>query len=173
MDRVNLLPWREEQAKSRQKQDRFILFSSIVFTILFLIAWHLYLSHQIKRHRLPDETETILVQISSLQKMINIEVALQTKIKLLLKQREQPRDLLIMLSHIIPNGVYLTSFELTAEHLTLAGRAISITDLRNFSNALIAAKSFGNIEWQEIKIGTEASSQFRLESNPPKTEGQK
>ncbi|MDR0182857.1 PilN domain-containing protein [Lysobacter arvi] len=133
MARINLLPWREERRKQRQKETGLMLGAAAVGALLLSFVIVSYYNGQIDGQ---NERNTFLqTQIDEVkQKNKEIEVLEAKKAKLLARKevieklqanRSQMVHLFDSLVRTIPDGAVLTSIKQDSETLTLEGRAQS------------------------------------------------
>ena len=147
MARINLLPWRAERRKQRQKEFMTMLGAAALGAVLLSFLIVNYYSRQIDG----ENTRIAYVkdQISQVDKQIKeIEQLDQKKAKLLARKevieqlqanRSQMVHLFDSLVRTIPDGVALTSLKQDGDKLTLEGRSQSnarvSTYMRNLEGA--------------------------------------
>lgn len=133
MARINLLPWREERRKQRQKDTGLLLgmaaLAALVLSVLIVMYHNGLVSGQQARN------EYLRQQTAELDKQIEeIEALDQQKARLLARKevieelqtnRAQMVHLFDSLVRTIPDGVVLTSVRQNENQLTLQGRAQS------------------------------------------------
>ncbi|RNF85901.1 PilN domain-containing protein [Montanilutibacter psychrotolerans] len=133
MARINLLPWRAERRKQRQKEFATMLGASAIAAVLvsFLIISfyngqisgqndrNAYLTDQIK------QLDTQIAEIEELDKKKAKLLARKEVIEQLQANRSQMVHLFDSLVRTIPDGVVLTSIKQEADILTLEGRSQS------------------------------------------------
>ena len=133
MARINLLPWRAERRKQRQKEFMTVLGLSALGGMLLSFLIVNYYGRQIDGQ---NERNTYLQQqIDQVQKQIGEIKLLDQKKETLLKRKEiieklqsdrsQMVHLFDSLVRTIPDGVVLTSIKQEGEKLTLEGRSQS------------------------------------------------
>lgn len=133
MTRINLLPWRAERRKQRQKDSMMMLALSAVAAVVLSFLIITYYNGQISGQT--DRNAYLTTQISLLDKQIEeIEELDRQKSKLLARKevievlqanRSQMVHLFDSLVRTIPDGVVLTSVKQDNETLTLDGRSQS------------------------------------------------
>lgn len=133
MTRINLLPWRAERRKQRQKDSMTMLALSAVAAVMLSFLIITYYNGQISGQT--DRNAYLTTQISLLDKQIEeIEELDRKKSKLLARKevievlqanRSQMVHLFDSLVRTIPDGVVLTSVKQDNETLTLDGRSQS------------------------------------------------
>lgn len=169
MARINLLPWREEKRRLRQRQFTVVLIvvgvtSAFVSGLIYLgydgaianqNARNQYLSDQIK---LMDDK---IAQIKDLQERKQRLLARMQIIEQLQASRPVEVHLFDQLVKTLPAGVYLTSVVQNGENLTLTGEAESSarvsTYLRNIDASLwIGAPNLVVVQKDANKSGAQS-----------------
>ena len=133
MPHVNLLPWREERRKERQRQFLSLLLLAVVATVavfgLVTFQMNRVINYQTSRNNYLNREIEILDK-----KIAEIEQLEATKARLLARKeiidqlqanRSQMVHLFDELVKTLPEGVYLTSITQTGQLLTLNGTAES------------------------------------------------
>lgn len=133
MARINLLPWREERRKQRQKEFGVMLaFAALAGLLLWFLvngyynaqiegqnARNAYVQDQIK------QVEARIKEIDELDRQKARLLARKEVIEQLQANRSQMVHLFDSLVRTIPDGVILTSLKQVGERLTLEGRSQS------------------------------------------------
>lgn len=133
MARINLLPWRAERRKARQKEFGAIMLLSILAALALSVLIVFYFSSEIsgqrKRNAFLDtqiaEVDKKLTEIEELDKKKSKLLARKEVIEKLQSNRSQMVHLFDSLVRTIPDGAVLTAIKQDAETLTLEGRAQS------------------------------------------------
>jgi type IV pilus assembly protein PilN len=133
MPHVNLLPWREERRKERQRQFLSLLLLAVVATaaVFGLVTFQMnrVINYQESRNNYLDQEIEILDK-----KILEIEQLEATKARLLARKeiidqlqanRSQMVHLFDELVKTLPEGVYLTTIQQNGPLLTLSGVAES------------------------------------------------
>lgn len=133
MARINLLAWRAERRKQRQKEFLTMLGLSAVAGVVLWFLINSYYNHQISGQN--DRNAYLQTQIDTVQKQIDDIKLLDEKKKKLLARKEvierlqanrsQMVHLFDSLVRTIPDGVILTSIKQDGDKLTLEGRSQS------------------------------------------------
>jgi type IV pilus assembly protein PilN len=133
MARINLLPWRAERRKQRQKEFMTMLGLSAAAGVVLWFLINTYYSNQISGQN--DRNAYLRDQITQVDKQITeIDQLDQKKSKLLARKevieqlqanRSQMVHLFDSLVRTIPDGVILTSIKQEGDKLTLEGRSQS------------------------------------------------
>ncbi|HEY0662694.1 MAG TPA: PilN domain-containing protein [Lysobacter sp.] len=133
MARINLLPWRAERRKQRQKE--FGVMVGLTFAGALLLSFLIYSYYKGQISGQNERNAYLTDQIAQVQKQIDeIKLLDEKKAKLLARKeiieklqanRSQMVHLFDSLVRTIPDGVVLTSIKQDEETLTLEGRAQS------------------------------------------------
>ena len=147
MARINLLPWRVERRKQRQKEFATMLglsaLGAVLLSFLIVSFYNGQISGQNERNQfLRDritEVDKQIVEIEALDKEKARLLARKEVIEQLQANRSQMVHLFDSLVRTIPDGVILTSIKQDSEMLTLEGRSQSnarvSTYLRNLEGS--------------------------------------
>ena len=133
MARINLLPWRAERRKARQKEFGVMLglaaLAGILLTLLIVTIYNGRIAGQEARNQyLRDEITKVdaqIKEIDELDKKKSKLLARKEVIEQLQANRSQMVHLFDSLVRTIPDGVTLTSIKQEGEILTLNGRSQS------------------------------------------------
>ena len=173
MARINLLPWRAERRKQREREFYMMLVASAavaVFVFLCASYWmgqridnqndrNKYLTEQIKL--LDKDIETI----KDLEKVRSQLLARKEIIEDLQSNRSQMVHLFDQLSKTIPEGTRLTSLKQSGDTLTLEGVAESSTRVATYMGSLENSPQFkgadlGKIESKEGAPGADSKMPY-------------
>ena len=179
MTKINLLPWREDLRKKKQKD--FINAGVLValIGILSVVLAHSYIEqlkiYQNQRNQLLQNEITLLdKKIVEIKDIEAKKKQLQTKIKLieqLQESRHQAVHLLDEISKIMPEGVFLTKLTQSGHELTFEGKSESNAQISAFMRTIEASLWLQKPTLLVIKlpdktsnnkIGTESLSDFNL-----------
>lgn len=133
MPRINLLPWREERRKRRQKQFNNSAVGIAILAALVVGYWHYAMNQAIDYQQ--GRNQYLEEQIARVdQKIQKIKDLKETREQLLARMRiieqlQQARPRIVhvfdQLVRTLPEGIYLTSVSQSKNHLTLQGVAQS------------------------------------------------
>lgn len=147
MARINLLPWRVERRKQRQKDFLTMLGLSALGAALVAFLIVNYYSRQISGQN--ERNQYLQQKIAEVQKQIDEIKALDEKKAKLLKRKEiieqlqsdrsQMVHLFDSLVRTIPDGVVLTSIKQEGDKLTLEGRTQSNARVSTYMRSLEGA----------------------------------
>src|SRR5690606_8620284 len=133
MARINLLPWRAERRKLRQKEFGVMLglaaLAGLLLWFLFNMYYNAQISGQNERNRFLQEqiaeVDKKIVEIEELDRQRARLLARKEVIEQLQANRSQMVHLFDSLVRTIPDGVILTTIKQEGEKLTLEGRSQS------------------------------------------------
>lgn len=147
MPRINLLPWREEQRKERQKNfaaaavGALVLGAGMVFAAIFFT--NKAIEYQNARNEyLKKEIEFLDEQIKEIEELETQKERLLARMEIieqLQKSRPEIVHLFEELVTTLPDGVYLTLLEQTGTQLQLKGVAQSQTRVSNYMRQINAS----------------------------------
>jgi type IV pilus assembly protein PilN len=147
MARINLLPWRVERRKQRQKEFTAMLGAAALGAVLLSFLIVNYYSRQIEGENtrigfIKDQIATVDQQIKEIEDLDKKKAKLLARkevIEQLQANRSQMVHLFDSLVRTIPDGVALTSLKQDGDKLTLEGRSQSnarvSTYMRNLEGA--------------------------------------
>lgn len=159
MARINLLPWRAERRKQREREFYMMLGASAVAAVLIFLGasyWmgmridnqkdrNTYLDGQIKL--LDKDIETI----KNLEKVRSQLLARKEIIEDLQSNRSQMVHLFDQMSKTIPDGTRLTSLKQAADKITLEGVAESSTRVATYMKSLESSLFLGKADLAKIE----------------------
>ena len=133
MARINLLPWREERRKARQKEFMTMLALAALAGVVVWFLVNMYYNSQIdgqteRNTYLQDQITQVdkqLSEIEQLDKQKSRLLARKEVIEQLQANRSQMVHLFDSLVRTIPDGVTLTAIKQEGDQLTLDGRSQS------------------------------------------------
>jgi type IV pilus assembly protein PilN len=171
MPNINLLPWRAELRKRRQKEFLIGLGAAVGVALLITLAAHFTVSTMIDNQR--ARNELIKSEIALLDKQIEEIVALEEQkarmiarmevIEKLQKSRPEVVRLFDDMVRTLPDGVYLTSVKQSDRRLEFNGVAQSSTRVSAFMRNIDASDVLARPDLKVIETGTPGSgSRFTL-----------
>jgi type IV pilus assembly protein PilN len=165
MARINLLPWREEARRERQRQFLYSLMGTLVLGAILVLIVGLFFDQKISSQEMRNQQ--IQVEINQLQQRINRIAELEaTRSRLLSRKqiieslqasRSLTVELMDKLAKTIPVGVTLTDVRQQGIILTLMGTSQS--------NARVSAY-LQSLEEMDLFVGPELQY-VRAAQNPP------
>ncbi|MEM7083436.1 MAG: PilN domain-containing protein [Pseudomonadota bacterium] len=140
MPRVNLLPWREELRKVRQKNFGLsAIGAALAGGVIIVSGMMLYsarIDHQNKRNKyLEDEIAILDRQIVSIKDLENDKAQLIARMEIiesLQTKRPEVVHLFDELAKAVPDGVHLNKITQSGSRITISGRAQSSTRVSAF-----------------------------------------
>lgn len=133
MAHINLLPWREEQRREKQRQFLTVLGLSAVLMGMIILAVHLRIAgmidHQESRNRfLQSEISKVEKQIKEINRLEEDKRRLLARMEVIQElQRNRPEvvHLFDEIARIIPDGIHLDNLKQSGNKLVLNGVAQS------------------------------------------------
>lgn len=133
MTRINLLPWREQLRKERERQFYSLAGGAALLTVLIVGYVHLHVAGTIETQRqrnalLEQEIKTVEGQIKEIKELETEKTQLLARMRVieqLQSQRPQMVHLFDELVKTVPEGVYLTSVKQNGTAITVEGVAQS------------------------------------------------
>ncbi|QOL26557.1 PilN domain-containing protein [Thalassotalea sp. LPB0316] len=141
---INLLPWREEAQKAKQRE-YFTVLAAVVFGALIIVwligeFYQLRIDGQAKRNQyLQAEIQKLDARIGQIQTLKEKKSELEKRIAVIEQlqlSRNVGTQVLDELAKIVPNGIYLTSLEKKANMLEVIGKSESNNHLANMMRAI-------------------------------------
>ncbi len=174
MSGFNLLPWREERRRERERQFKSLLGLAAVLALVMVLAVFIYnqrlLARQHERQRLLASEIALLDarigEIRTMRERIGLLAARRDAVQNLQRQRDVPVRFLDELARRVPQGVMLKSVQ-QAARITVTGFAQSGARVSELLRALAGLPAAGSPELLEIKStkfgqGREAKSVFEF-----------
>jgi type IV pilus assembly protein PilN len=170
---INLLPWREEAQKARQKE--FITILTFVGLFAFLVVFSIsrYYQAQVdgqnaRNQFLNNEIQILDVRIAEIKTLDEKKEALQKRISVieqLQRSRNVGTQVLDEIAKIIPNGIYLTKLEKQGNIIHLMGKSESNNHLANMIREIELSDLFTDATPESIITDEEATkllSDFKM-----------
>lgn len=136
---INLLPWREEAQKARQKEFFTILgaiaMMALAITLLIGQFYQFRLDGQNSKNQfLKNEIQQLDIRIGEIRKLNEKKAELENRIAVvqqLQRSRNVGTQVLDEITKVVPNGVYLTKLDKQGNILELKGKSESNNHLAN------------------------------------------
>jgi type IV pilus assembly protein PilN len=159
MAKINLLPWRTERRKLREREFYMMLGAAVVAGILAMLAWIYWMDARLENQ---DSRNALLTQeIKTLDvKLTEIKTLEETRSRLLQRKqiieqlqanRSQMVHLFDELVKTIPDGVRLNSMKQAGDTLTLAGVAQSNASVAEYMKRLDASQWLKRTDLQQTE----------------------
>lgn len=166
MARINLLPWREEARKERQRQFLFSLVGTLVLGAILVLIVGLFFDQKISMQE--ARNQQIQMEINRLQERINRIAELEkTRNRLLSRKqvieelqasRSLTVELLDTLAKSVPVGVTLSSVRQQGANVTLLGTSQSNARVSAYLHSLEQMALFVNPELQYVRAAENPQS---------------
>ncbi|QAU24238.1 fimbrial assembly protein [Dyella sp. M7H15-1] len=165
MARINLLPWRAERRKQRQREFFTQLGASALAAIGFLLLWGLWMSMRIDNQNerntyLQDQIKQVdarLTKINDLEKVRAQLLARKQIIEQLQANRSQMVHLFDELVKTIPGSARLTSIKQTGDQMMLGGVAQSNASVAEYMRNIEASPWMGQTDLSKTENSHDAS----------------
>ena len=159
MARINLLPWRAERRKQREREFYMMLAASAVAAIFVFLCASYWMSQRIENQGdrnkyLTDQIKLLdkdIETIKDLEKVRSQLLARKEIIEDLQSNRSQMVHLFDQMSKTIPEGTRLTSLKQSGDKLTLEGVAESSTRVATYMRSLEESPQFGRADLGKIE----------------------
>ncbi len=141
---INLLPWREEALKVKQKEFFTILTAVGLLAFALIFAVNLYFQARVdgqtaRNQFLKNEIQKLDIQIAEIKTLNEKKAALQERIDVveqLQRSRNVGTQILDEIAKIIPNGVYITQLDKQGNSIEIIGKSESNNHLANMIRAI-------------------------------------
>ncbi len=168
MARINLLPWREEARRDRQRQFLYSLMATLVLgAILVLIVGMFFdqrISHQESRNQqIQVEINRLEQRIARIRELENTRNRLLSRkqiIESLQASRSLTVELLDKLAKTIPVGITLTNVRQQGANLTLLGTSQSNARVSAYLQSLEEMDLFVNPELQYVRAADKPATRI-------------
>jgi type IV pilus assembly protein PilN len=175
MPRINLLPWRAEERKLRQRNFLLSIVGATLGAAVIVLLVNLFYAQVIsnqnrKNELLKSEIEKLDQQITEILDLEAQKARMRARMDIVEKlQRSRPEvvHLFDQLARTVPDGLYLTSIKQTDKRLEIKGVAQSSTRVSAFMRNLDASEWLDNPELEvvETQKGNTLGSDFTLFAN--------
>lgn len=174
MERINLLPWREEERAHRLIEFLFMLGAGLIVAIVISLAVHMVIEQLIANQ--DERNQYVKNEARKLQKAINTITEIKKEksnlttrmnaIQQLQKMRPQIVHMFDNIVDTVPKGIYLTKFIQQNHDLTIIGIATA--------NTIVSAymKRIDKSEWLEradLTIVKSSGQKFSATSHSSRT----
>ncbi len=159
MARINLLPWREEARRERQRQFLYSLMATLVMGAVLVLIVGLYFDQMIsdqeaRNQRITQEIQRLdqrIARISELENTRNRLISRKQIIESLQASRSLTVELLDKMAKTIPAGLTLTNVRQQGKVLTLLGTSLSNAKVSEYLKSLEAMDLFVKPELQYVR----------------------
>jgi type IV pilus assembly protein PilN len=185
MARINLLPWREERRKLRNREAQTLFlataFAAVLVVFLIVFQYGRLIDGQIARNTLlQTEITAVDRKIKEVEEFEKERSRLLSR-KQIIEQLQSSRSVMVHLFddlvRTLPEGVRLNSIKQTGEQLTLAGSAESNARVSEYMRKLETSEWMGSPDLQIVEAkGADKRSRYvfvmRVNLKKPKVEGE-
>ena len=159
MARINLLPWREEARRDRQRQFLYSLMATLVLGAVVVLIVGLFFDQKIsdqeaRNQRITQEIQRLdqrIARISELENTRNRLISRKQIIESLQASRSLTVELLDKMAKSIPTGVTLTNVRQQGTVLTLLGTSQSNAKVSAYLQSLEGMDLFVKPELQYVR----------------------
>lgn len=168
MARINLLPWREEARRERQRQFLYSLLGTVVLGAILVLMVGLFFDQRIsqqeaRNQRLQVEINRLndrITRIAELEKTRDRLLSRKQIIESLQASRSLTVELLDKLAKTIPVGVTLTNVRQQGSNLTVIGTAQSNARVSAYLQSLEGMDLFVSPELQYVRAAEKPASRL-------------
>ncbi len=147
---INLLPWREEAEKAKQREYFTVL--TVVALVAFFIVFSVNQFYQMRvdgqnarNQFLKNEIQILDVRIAKIQSLNEKKKELEKRtsvVEQLQRSRNVGTQVLDEIAKIVPNGIYLTRLEKQDNNLNIIGKSESNNHLANMIREIESSDLF-------------------------------
>ncbi len=160
MIKINLLPWREELRKQKQKQFNDTIAIWVMFSAVIFAGIHFYFDNQQayqtqRNNLLQNEITTIdkkIVAIKDIEETKNRLLNKITVIRDLQRSRPEIVHLFDEIPRITPDSLFITKLTRTNRNLTFEGKSQSNTFISAFMTSIEKSASLTTPSLEVIKL---------------------
>ena len=147
---INLLPWREEAQKAKQKE-YFTILTAVglgALALVFIVSQFYQAridGQNVRNQFLKNEIKLLDVRIGEIKTLNEKKAALKERIEVveqLQRSRNVGTQVLNEIAKILPHGVYLTRLEKQGNRLQVLGKSESNNHLANMIRAIEGSELF-------------------------------
>ncbi len=166
MARINLLPWREEERRDRQRQFMYSLMGTLVLGAILVLLVGLFFDQRISQQESRNQhiqseinrLEQRIARIRDLENTRNRLLSRKQIIESLQASRSLTVELLDKLAKTIPVGITLTNVRQQGTNLTLLGTSQSNARVSAYLQSLDEMDLFVRPELQYVRAATKPAS---------------
>jgi type IV pilus assembly protein PilN len=170
---INLLPWREEAERAKQRDFFIILGGLATFSLLIIIVIGQYYQARIdgqnvRNQYLSNEIAKVDVRIAEIKTLKSKKKSLQERINVieqLQRSRNVATQVLDEIAKIVPAGIYLVKLDKKGDNIQILGKSESNNHLANMIRGVERSKLFDNATLESIETNDARSkllSDFKM-----------
>lgn len=175
MSSINLLPWRENAKKIRNRKFYVLAGFSVAFGLMLVILAHVFLNYRTEVEKnniayLQSEQNAIVGKVKEIQGLQENKTELLNRMKViqsLQNDRVIVAKLLDILPRILPEGIYMSSLNRTKDKVVIEGYAHTNAEISRFlKNIEDSPKDglFNDLKLTEVKANKDSNLlSFRVE----------
>lgn len=193
MAKINLLPWREELRKQKQKEFAFMSVGAAIIAGLIVLLAHLHVDGMIKNQDqrnafLEQEIEILNQRIGRIKELEKLKADLLARMNVIQElQSSRPESVHLMdeMVRTLPDGVYLNKFAQKSKSLSMKGIAQSNARVSDYMRNIDSSQWLSNPRLDLIKTtekdrrrlanfqlqGNQKVQKARSDESAPKEEG--
>jgi type IV pilus assembly protein PilN len=168
MARINLLPWREEARRERQRQFLYSLMATLVLGAVLVLVVGMFFDQRISQQESRNQQiqveinrlEQRITQIQNLERTRNRLLSRKQVIESLQASRSLTVELLDKLAKTIPAGITLTDVRQQGNNLTLLGSSQSNARVSAYLQSLEEMDLFVGPELQYVRTAEKPRSRM-------------
>jgi type IV pilus assembly protein PilN len=168
MARINLLPWREEARKERQRQFLYSLVATLVLGAILVLIVGLFFDQRISAQEARNQQiqaeinrlQTRIDRIAELERTRNRLLSRKQIIEELQASRSLTVELLDKLAKTIPVGITLSNVRQQGSNLTLLGTSQSNARVSAYLKSLEEMDLFVKPELQFVRVAEKPASRI-------------
>jgi len=170
---INLLPWREEALKAKQKEFFTLLAAVCLCAFVMVLIVNFYFKMRVdgqtsRNQFLQNEIQQLDIQIAEIKTLNEKKTELQKRIDVveqLQRSRNVGTQVLDEIAKIIPTGIYITQLNKQGNTIEISGKSESNNHLANMIRAIELSDLFTDATPESITAGKGSSkllSNFRM-----------
>lgn len=184
MARINLLPWREELRKARQRQFAVVAVAAAILAGLVVVYVHIFINGLIEQQNrrnqyLRDQIVIVDHQIKAIRTLEKTKANLLARMKIIQQlQRSRPQVVHLFedLAKTVPAGIYLTRISHKGKEITIHGVAQSNASVSAYMRNIASSQWLKDPRLEVIQSTGkehERSARFtlRMQQSQPKATG--
>lgn len=152
MHRINLLPWREEQRKQKQKEYMTQLGLVALLGLGIILGAHTFLSQKIsaqesRNNRLDQEIKLVDQRLKEIKELEVVKKALVDRMEVIQQLQESRPEVVHLfddLNNTLPEGLFLTLISQEGTTLTIEGKSESNARVSTYMRNLEKSKWLDN-----------------------------
>lgn len=170
MAHINLLPWREELRKQKQRDFMSIAAGSAVLMGLVVLYVHMHINGLIENQQgrneyLKTEIRKVELKIKEIKELEKQKQKLISRMRIIERLQSHRPEIVYTfdeLVRIVPDGLYLTSLIQKGNKIIIEGSAQSNARVSAFMRGLDSSESFGSPTLDFIRAASKGVDRSRI-----------